>query len=48
MAEVVVERVILVDADGRVTQDRSEAVRGETVREYDDGTVESTVFVITR
>lgn len=44
MAQVVSEQLILVDADGHVTEDRERAVRGEVVRRYDDGSEQNTLF----
>jgi len=39
--------IILVDADGLVTDDADRAVRGEIVEELPDGTIRSTLFTTT-
>jgi len=40
--------LILVDADGKVTDDRDKAVRGEIVEADADGQTTSTMFTIER
>lgn len=42
--EVVDETLILVDADGKPTDDKAVAVGGEIVQTLDDGTTRSTLF----
>lgn len=46
--EVVDETLILVDADGKVTEDKAAAVGGEIVETLADGTTRSTLFNINR
>jgi hypothetical protein len=40
------ETLILIDAAGEVTEDRSRAVRGEILQSMSDGTTLSTLFTI--
>jgi len=47
-ADVVAEKLILVDANGNLTEDRDAAVRGEVVQTLADGTTRSTVFNVER
>ena len=47
-ARVVAEKLVLVDADGNLTEDREVAVRGEVVQALADGTTRSTVFNVDR
>lgn len=46
-AVVVEERLVLVDAEGNVTDDWGQAVRGEVTETLADGTTRSTLFDLT-
>lgn len=46
MVEVTETTLIMVDAEGRTTDNRDEAVRGEIVETLSDGTTRSTMVTI--
>lgn len=45
---VVATELVLVDADGQITEDRTAAVRGEVVETLADGSTRSILFEIDR
>ncbi len=43
---VVDRQIVMVDADGNVTDDKAQAVRGEVVETFEDETTRSTMFTV--